>query len=533
MSERPLMSTCAPESVFTTTHGSAGDACIERRSQSRVVLVPMVKQGIYQVVQHRLASVLAEREGARVLAYTTDIPKPKDYRRFLWRRWLQKSCINEEMAAAYADLCDEGVVLRARWAAHREAKREVQRYLASSPSRRELERFSVRGQKIGDLVYDQYIKAGHVRVEPADPELRPYLHVAALHAIVVDDLLLARDVCWTVVSSTALYGGVAARAAHRHGIPWIVATQDHAYRPRIDQDRPDIATAFRRRFVEIPSEARERLLKKARTLIADVRFRLRPDWMSSANDAAKPAKPDRRVKPTVLVAVHSFYDDPHAAGVSLFPDFLAWIEHLMVLARQSDYRWKFKLHPGQREESLGVRAVIEEMLSSLPDATVLKDEVTHQELLDEGVDLVLTVYGTIGFEYPLVNVPVLTAAPLNPHHPYPYCIHADSVDHYDAVVLNRNRWSYEISESDLEEYVVMRYVLQASSPFHRVPLVAGNLRENSGEFFKQAAFTDLWRATVQEEELEVLDRCLRDWIDSGEFSLNAFLADQDVASGRL
>lgn len=499
-----------------------------RRADEPVVLVPVVKQAVYQVTLERFARVVAEREDARIVAFWLDVAKAE------WRglsglaaRSKRRRSISDDVSLHYRRFAHEVRALRPTIAARWEARREVNRYFRAGPSKASLEQFAVRGQRLGDLVYDQMVKEGTVLVNPGGRGTRRHLYIAALHAILIDNLFAQLDVTWVVVPSTALSSGLADRAAYRHGVPRIVGAQDHAYRPRKDQEFLDVSTGLRRRFMEIADADREELLVQAREFLHSRRQRLLgigDENQSESGDISVPSGPGGR--PVVLVAVHSFFDDPHAVGIGLFADFLDWIEHLTSLISQTDYIWKFKLHPGEREDRIGARAAVENLLASYPNAHILSDEITHPQLLSEGVALVLTIYGTIGFEYPAIGIPVVTAAASNPHHRYRYCLHAESVDQYDEIVLDPNRWGYGIPMSDIEEYVAMRYLMHGETPFQNVSAIARLHGENSGDALKDPGFLDVWQEHVSQDELDVVDRALRDWIDSGEYSLGGFLADR-------
>jgi hypothetical protein len=60
---------------------------------------------------------------------------------------------------------------------------------------------------------------------------------------------------------------------------------------------------------------------------------------------------------------------------------------------------------------------------------LLDKNKSHTELLKLGVSCVLTIYGSIGHEYPLFQVPVINAGN-NPHKGYPFCYHPKSIKEY-------------------------------------------------------------------------------------------------------
>lgn len=501
-------------------------------AEQSIALLHMTKLGSYQIVHAHVAAALKELKGVRTAAYRVENRVTFDGGlRSTLRRLLSRPKINS-LDSVYSDLVDEVLVLRVTRAVHREARREVDRYFSSRPTRRDLERFSVRGIHIGDLVYDKFIQTGNPVVDPADPALRRRLLQFAAHAIALDEFCTERDVSWFISGASAHEPGIPSRVGVKRARSVIVATQDFAV--RLSPHRPiwNLESAdYRTRFSRLPVKRRRELLEDSERFVArlvhhgdaDLTATGQRPW--ATGQAVGEDLAARTERPRILVAVHSFYDDPHAAGIGLFPDFFDWLEHLTGIMKRSDYEWLIKLHPDQRDDRIGVRTAIELLLQSHPEARILPEGVGHRQLLESGIDLALTVYGTIGFEYPAAGVPVLTAGPLNPHRPYGYCLHAETLEEYDGYLMDPATWRYQIPHEEIHEYVAMHYLQNATYPFHEIPIVERHL-EGSGDYFKSPAFPDLWAKEATRAESEAIVGQLRDWIEAGTYSFVAFLADR-------
>lgn len=498
-----------------------------------LVLLHMTKLGSFQVVHTHLAAALVEARSTRTAAYRIE----DSARGTVGLDWLLKR-LTKRVAAhpldvVYSSIVDEVVVLHITRRIRREATRAVQRYFASSPTRRDLERFSVRGIHIGDLVYDKFIQTGHPVVDPQSQALRSHLLRFALHAIVLDEFCDSRDIDCFVSGASAHEPGVPSRVAAKRARPAFIATQDLAV--RLSTHRPIWnleSMDYRGRLARLSEPRRQSLMEMARGFVdglvlegsGDLTTTGQRPW--AVDSQAETLLPPKDGQPRVLVAVHSFYDDPHAAGLGLFPDYYDWIEHLTTVMAHSDYRWLFKLHPDQRDDRIGVRPAVERLLEPYDQAVILPEGVSHPQLLAGGIDLALTIYGTIGFEYPAAGVPVLTAGPLNPHRPFSYCLHAETVEEYDRYLLDPSSWRYVIPRDEILDYVAMHYLHPAKFPFHAVPIVERHL-EGSGDFFKDQGFPDLWAKEVTRAQSESIVSDLRAWVESGTYDFQAFLADRD------
>ena len=62
--------------------------------------------------------------------------------------------------------------------------------------------------------------------------------------------------------------------------------------------------------------------------------------------------------------------------------------------------------------------------------------MSHHQLIDEGIDFVLTVYGTVASELPIHGIKVINASVNNPHFYYNYCINPRSLKEYERILLN-------------------------------------------------------------------------------------------------
>lgn len=506
---------------------------VDDGTNGAVILVHMTKYGSYQVVQAHLLAALRELHGLRTVAYRVDDATRRE-RLLRWVGRFLGRASEHPLDRVYRDVVDEVVVLPVTPSVRRQARREVARFLRTRPDRRALEQFTARGVHIGDLAYDKFIQTGHPVVDTAHPDLVPVLAEFVEHVIALEDLCDQRDVAWFVSIGSNHQPGVTTRVAIKRARPTVVADHDSAF--RLSRHRPQMSRGpldHRARFARLSPATKARLIEQAdrfvRDLVDDGSGDLtatgqRPWAQGSTKGSLEPSSGDR---PRILVAVHSFYDDPHAVGINLFPDFYAWIEHLVGLMRRTDYEWLFKLHPDQRDDRMGVRAAVERLLAPHACARILPDGVGHPELLDAGVDLALTVYGTIGFEYPAAGVPVLTAGPDNPHGSYAYCLHAQTVEEYDRYLLDPSSWRYEIPRDEILEYVAMQYLHKATFPFHRPSVVRDHLA-GSGDYFKSPDFRDIWAQGVTTDDSEAMLADFREWIESGTFSLRAFLADRDA-----
>jgi len=153
----------------------------------------------------------------------------------------------------------------------------------------------------------------------------------------------------------------------------------------------------------------------------------------------------------ILIASHCFFDNPHAYDRFMFTDFYEWLHFLGKLSEETNYDWYLKSHP---DPVPGTFEALNEILICYPNITLLPYDTSHHQLIDEGINVVLTAHGTIGHEYPYFDIPVINAA-YNPHIAYNFNIHAKTVEEYKNVLLNLNDLHCKTDKKEIFEFYFM------------------------------------------------------------------------------
>jgi len=155
----------------------------------------------------------------------------------------------------------------------------------------------------------------------------------------------------------------------------------------------------------------------------------------------------------ILIASHCFFDNPHAYDEFMFTDFYEWLHFLGKLSEETSYDWYLKSHP---DPLPGTFDALNDILICYPKITLLPYDTSHHQLIDEGINVLLTAHGTIGHEYPYFDIPVINAA-YNPHIAYNFNIHAKTVEKYKNVLLNLNNLNCNIVKEEIFEFYFMHY----------------------------------------------------------------------------
>lgn len=325
----------------------------------------------------------------------------------------------------------------------RRAKEITGQFFDSAPTKTDLENFRVGGVLVGDLLYDTYLRQENIpTIDLYEPKFRRFFEASLADALFWDDTLNIRATKAVVASHSCFNYALPLRFALKYGVPAFVTGSTFLY--RLSDERPFThmeTLDYPEIFARFTPETRNRVLAEGDKLL-ERRFagKIYPgsDISSSSVQSYRPAEVSERVLPAtdvpkILIAPHAFSDGAHGRGNALFPDFWEWLEFIGQKSGETQYEWYIKNHP---DVFRGDRPIIDSFVRRFPSLALLPDEVTHHQLITEGITAVVTVHGTIGFEYALQGVPVINASAVNPHIRYSFNYHPQSVSELEALLDN-------------------------------------------------------------------------------------------------
>ena len=173
---------------------------------------------------------------------------------------------------------------------------------------------------------------------------------------------------------------------------------------------------------------------------------------------------DKEKNTKVLVCSHCFYDNPHPFEKSAFPDYFEWLDFICKLSKETNYSWRIKVHndclPGTIET---INFIIKKNKSNVK---LLPKDITHSEIVNDKVTHVLTCHGTVGFEYPYFDIPVINFN-YNPRISFNFNLNANNdINNYRRMLINlENTKDIDFNKSDLFLSYYMHYFDNVSNLF--------------------------------------------------------------------
>ena len=422
-----------------------------------VVLMEFNSMHSAHIAYSYLAKVLASEHGAAIKAYT-----PRSSSGFAGRAQFQLGKIaGHNDFGVYQSFGTEDFIEIYLTSAQKSRALDMQRQiLPRLATKWDLEALEIEGVWVGDLFYDSYLMDyKRPTIEKDSPEFQAALLDSIGLFVFWQEYFDSHDV-QAVNASHCVYNlAIPLRIAVWRGIPAYQANIHHIY--RLDSKNLFAYNDFfnyRKIFSRLPRELQAAGIETARERIRR-RFtgEVGVDMIYSTKSAYGAAREHRLLRESprkkILIATHCFFDSPHSYGNNIFPDFYEWLDFLGKTSEETDYDWYIKTHPDYLP---GTMEIIKTFVARYPKLTLLPSDASHHQIIAEGIDVALTVYGTIAFEYAALGVPVINASQNNPHIAYDFNLHAKDAEDYRRLIHGIQEMNFPIEVSSVYEYYFMK-----------------------------------------------------------------------------
>ena len=138
-------------------------------------------------------------------------------------------------------------------------------------------------------------------------------------------------------------------------------------------------------------------------------------------------------KSGVLIMTHSFFDSPHVYGHNLFSDFYEWIIFLSDLSKNSNYKWFIKPHPNSFHLNYDVLNNIKKKYNNIK---IINQNYSYSNYKKLGIDLILTVFGSVSKEAFGHKILVINSSNCNPYKNFSFCLSPEKKEKLKQTILN-------------------------------------------------------------------------------------------------
>ncbi len=341
---------------------------------------------------------------------------------------------------------------------------EFNRIYYSIKSKEDVLSIKIENCKIGDLIYDTYLRhTNKPQVDINDENLKLFIRQSIHIYYVAKKKIEDYNVCALVSTyTTYIYHGIAVRICLEKNIPVHTVGAYYSLSHKVAKEYPSHANNhfnFKKLFKHIPNQ--EEIIKKY-SLLFEKRF---SGVIDSATNYMKSSafssdKNNELINlnwdKTVVVLAHCFFDSPHIYRDLLFPDFYDWIIFSIdELIKHKDLTIIVKQHPNGFEGNDDIFKQLQNKYKN--DNVLFIDKKTSQlQIIESKPKAIITAYGTAAAEFSYQGFPVITIYD-NPFTAYDFIYLANSKQEYKYLLSEVSNLIPKQNKRDVIEYYYMQH----------------------------------------------------------------------------
>jgi len=398
-------------------------------------------------------------------------------------------------------------------------------------SKRDVLNISINDIRVGDLIYDTYIKS---KIKPTiffDDDFYFLLHDFCKLFVYWKKYFENNDIKAVIGVHTAYSYGIPLRIALKKKIP----TYCVSFRKinKLSENMRYLAGEFvnyKKNFLKLDINLKRKGIEKAKKRLEDringvagVKADIISSQISSFGKKYLNREINENNKIKVVIFPHDFFDAVHAYGDTLFEDFYEWLEYLGKISKKTDYDWYIKNRPNYLGKfqiyQPNTENIINKFVSNYPQIKKLPNNYPHNQIISEGISCVLTAFGSVAMEYALFNIPVINASKNNPHCNYNFNFHPKNLKEYEKLILDIKNIKLKIEKTEIYEYYFMRHIYNSKNWLiddleDFMKFVGSWTHMNSYKFY------EYWIKNISEDREKKLNVTIENFINSNDDATN-------------
>lgn len=345
----------------------------------------------------------------------------------------------------------------------------VNKYLKKIKTKKNLQNFKLNNILIGDLIYDSYLKYYKKKtVDIHDVDFPYFFQKSVEYYLFWINFFKNYNIKGVVAPQSTYMAALPLRIAANLNITSLVSDPERLYSLRKDRihshkEHIDFHKILKERellknIVRGRKEANKRLkLRFSGKAGIDMSYLEKSAYVKKETRKKFIIKQNSKIK--ILVAPHSFYDAPHALGNHLFPDYFEWLDYIFKLSKKTDYDWYIKCHPQFHQETDPTASIVRFLCDKYKSIKYLQPNVSHNQLISEKIDYVVTCNGTIALEYPYLGVPAINGSKNSPVFSFKFNYNPQSIKELKKTILNlKIKNKKNISKNDILNFYFLKNI---------------------------------------------------------------------------
>lgn len=347
---------------------------------------------------------------------------------------------------------------------HLKAHKEFKNYSNKVRTKEDLENYKINGVLIGDLIYDSFLKKTlYPTIEIKSEEFKKFFFMSLKLFFYWNYYFDKNKVSAVVLFHSVYLSALPSRISILKKIPTYIVNIEKLY--SLDKKRKFSALEYldyKKKFKKFSKLSKNQKLVEAKNnLLSRFNGKLSSDLIYTHKSAfgkktkKKILKTSNKLK--ILIAPHSFCDSPHFNGNTFFPDNFEWLENLGEISNKTNYDWYIKCHPDYTSYFDNTIELVKEYVERYPKIKYLNASSSHHQLISEGIDYVLTIYGTIAGEYPYFGINAINASTKHTQAKYSFTITPKNRKNYINLIQNLKKPKKFNKKKEILEHHYMKY----------------------------------------------------------------------------
>jgi hypothetical protein len=383
----------------------------------------------------------------------------------------------------------------------------------------------VNGVRVGDLFYDWHLrKRGLATVNTNTVNYRVDLKEFLDNFFYWYRILDNKKYTNIIISHTVYMQGILVRLGLARGINVYLVSFDRVYRLNNQLVHADIEFKLYdpSKSVQFGYKINlERARRKLALMGSEINLAFGiPGLVSGLHGEIDKKLINQTEKLKVLIAPHCFSDSPHAMGDFLFCDYFEWLKFICTISTELDYDWYIKPHPGFLESD---KNHFQLLIEQFPNLTVIDKNISNLALFRDGLDVVVTAQGTIGFEAATFGVLAINASADAPASRYNFTVSPSTTIELKKILfdLKKIKADFNIDKDEILHFYDLHYLRRANSwLFKEKGRLFFNQFEKYSEIFISPKVFDIWMNQIYDPSQDTNRvREVERFLDSNEYQL--------------
>lgn len=411
----------------------------------KIFLIEFNGWAVIHVIFSYLINYYKKEKNCKIIAYETfDLINQTEsslYKRFLWKIGNKLSVKTFRL---FRDMgTDEFIRPFYLKKNLKKSNHIINNFYLKKPSLKKLEELTINNIWIGDLIYDTYLKKFSKPTIDLNSDLfKIFFKKSLLFFFFWEEYFKENEIEGVCVCHSVYLSGIPLRIAHRKKLRCFSASNMNLLNlsKSIDYKKKyngsdTIFDSFNDVFKKNSSQPKKNFLIEGKKILKQIIHGKKRIWYlpNKTYSNLRLKKKIKKNRTSVVIFAHNFVDSPHIYGNHFFPDFKEWFNFLSKIINKTNYNWYLKDHPVTNDVT---KKEVNNFLKKNPKIKYLDKNFLNNNLVNLGVDYILTVYGSIASEAPYYGINVINATKNGPHKNYDFSINPKNLNEYRKLLFN-------------------------------------------------------------------------------------------------